>query len=74
MLPFLRYLADGEEHGLSETHDVLAEQFKLTADEVRELLPSGRQSRRRCNQLQRQAVHAAVERRHQLVRRCPPAR
>jgi len=43
MLPFLKYLADGVEHGLSETHDVLADQFELTDDELRELLPSGRQ-------------------------------
>jgi len=43
MLPFLEYIADGKEHGLSETHDALAEQFKLTDDELRELLPSGRQ-------------------------------
>ena len=43
MLPFLKYLKDGKEHGLSETHDALAEQFKLTDDEQRELLPSGRQ-------------------------------
>ena len=43
MLPLLKYIADGKEHGLSETHDALAEQFKLTDDELRELLPSGRQ-------------------------------
>ena len=43
MLPFLKYLSDGKEHGLSETHNVLAEKFKLTDDELRELLPSGRQ-------------------------------
>ena len=43
MLPLLKYLADGQEHGLSEMHDALAEQFKLTDDELRELLPSGRQ-------------------------------
>lgn len=43
MLPFLKYLADGKEHGLSETHDALATQFKLTDEELRELLPSGRQ-------------------------------
>lgn len=43
MLPFLKYLADGKEHGLSETHDFLAKQFKLTDEEQRELLPSGRQ-------------------------------
>jgi len=44
MLPFLQYLADGDEHVLSEIHDALAAQFGLTADEVRELLPSGRQA------------------------------
>lgn len=43
MLPFLKYLADGKEHGLSETHDALAEEFKLTTEELRELLPSGQQ-------------------------------
>lgn len=43
MLPFLKYLEDRQEHGLSETHDALAEQFKLTDEELRELLPSGRQ-------------------------------
>ena len=43
MLPFLRYLADGKEHSLSETHDALAKQFELTNEELRELLPSGRQ-------------------------------
>jgi len=43
MLPFLKYLRDELEHGLSETHDALALQFKLTDDELRKLLPSGRQ-------------------------------
>jgi len=43
MLPFLKYLADGEEHSLSETHDALAKQFKLTDEELKELLPSGQQ-------------------------------
>ena len=43
MLPLLKYSADGKEHGLNETHDALAKQFKLTDDELRELLPSGRQ-------------------------------
>lgn len=43
MLPLLKYLSDGKEHGLSETHNALAEQFKLTDNELRELLPSGRQ-------------------------------
>ena len=44
MLPFLKYLADGKEHSLSDTHDALAKQFELTNDELRELLPSGRQT------------------------------
>ncbi len=43
MLPFLRYLSDEKEHSLSETHDALAREFKLTDDELRELLPSGQQ-------------------------------
>lgn len=43
MLPFLKYLADGVEHGLNETHDFLAEHFRLTDEELRELLPSGQQ-------------------------------
>jgi restriction system protein len=43
MLPFLKYLADGEEHSLSEMHDALALKFKLTDEELKELLPSGQQ-------------------------------
>lgn len=44
MLPLLKYLSDEKEHGLSETHDILAKQFKLNYEEVRELLPSGKQT------------------------------
>ncbi len=43
MLPLLRHLADGKEHGLGETHDALAKYFQLSAEELRELLPSGQQ-------------------------------
>jgi len=43
MLPFLKYLSDEKEYSLSETHDALATQFKLTDDELKELLPSGQQ-------------------------------
>lgn len=43
MLPFLKYIADGQEHSLGEAHDALARQFGLTEQETRELLPSGRQ-------------------------------
>lgn len=44
MLPLLQYLSDKKEHGLSETHDALAKQFKLTDEELRTLLPSGKQA------------------------------
>jgi restriction system protein len=44
MLPLLKYLSDGKEHGLSETHDTLAKQFELSENELRELLPSGKQT------------------------------
>ena len=43
MLPFLKYLSDKKVHSLSETHDALAIEFKLTDGELRELLPSGQQ-------------------------------
>lgn len=43
MLPFLKYLSDEKVHSLSKTHDALAMEFKLTDDELRELLPSGQQ-------------------------------
>jgi restriction system protein len=44
LLPFLRHLKDGSEHSLSETHDALAQEFSLSEEEVRELLPSGQQA------------------------------
>ena len=43
MLPFLRHLADGNEHSLRETEDALAQHFKLMPHERAELLPSGQQ-------------------------------
>lgn len=43
MLPFLKHLADGQEHALSETVEALSKHFGLTDKELRELLPSGRQ-------------------------------
>ncbi|SHJ14569.1 restriction endonuclease [Desulfofundulus thermosubterraneus] len=45
MLPLLKIASDGQEHGISECHDALIEQFGLSEEEVRELLPSGRQTR-----------------------------
>lgn len=44
MLPLLAIAGDGREHSLRETIEALAEQFGLTAEERRELLPSGRQA------------------------------
>jgi len=43
MLPLLQFAGDGQEHSLRETIDGLAEVFSLTADERKELLPSGQQ-------------------------------
>lgn len=37
----MRYCADGKEHAISETTDALADQFKLTEEERKALLPSG---------------------------------
>ncbi|BFU89267.1 MAG: restriction endonuclease [Nitrospira sp.] len=43
MLPLLRLAADGKEHTLREAVEELTEQFKLTEEERKELLPSGSQ-------------------------------
>src|SRR5262249_5463227 len=43
MLPLLKFVAEGNEHSLREAIDGLADQFGLTDDERRELLPSGQQ-------------------------------
>jgi restriction system protein len=45
MLPFLRYTADGQEHHMADIRQKLAEEFHLGEAEVKELLPSGKQSR-----------------------------
>jgi len=41
MLPVLQYVADGREHPLREITAQMAEQFKLTADEREQRIPSG---------------------------------
>ncbi|HMO51518.1 MAG TPA: restriction endonuclease [Kiritimatiellia bacterium] len=41
MLPLMRLCADGKEHAISETTEALADQFKLSDDERKALLPSG---------------------------------
>lgn len=45
MLPLLKLLGDGGERRAGDAISALAAQFKLTAEEVEELLPSGRQAR-----------------------------
>lgn len=45
MLPMLRLAGDGKVHSLAEARSRLAAEFKLTAAEEEELLPSGRQTR-----------------------------
>lgn len=44
MLPLLEFLGDKQEHSLRETIDSLADQFDLSEEERRELLPSGQQA------------------------------
>lgn len=44
MLPLLRCLADGTEHNVRDLITHLAEEFALTEEERKELLPSGQQS------------------------------
>lgn len=44
MLPLLRVFADGAVHSLHEAAGILAQEFNLTEDELRQLLPSGRQA------------------------------
>lgn len=45
MLPTLRITGDAQEHSLSEMIDRLADEFNLSDDDRKELLPSGRQAR-----------------------------
>jgi len=44
MLPLLKFLGDQQEHSTREAIDYLADQFKLTPEERKELLPSGQQA------------------------------
>ncbi|HMP71595.1 MAG TPA: restriction endonuclease [Pirellulaceae bacterium] len=44
MLPLMQHLADGAERSMKELYDLLAQQFRLTEEEQKELLPSGQQS------------------------------
>ena len=44
MPPLLSYAADEQEHSVREAIEALADQFQLTDEERKELLPSGRQA------------------------------
>jgi restriction system protein len=44
-LPLLQIAGDGLEHSTADARNVLAEKFKLSAADIEEMLPSGRQSR-----------------------------
>ena len=44
MLPVLRLASDGKEHRFRDAIDTLADEFQLTEDERKELLPSGTQA------------------------------
>lgn len=44
MLPFLKLAADGKEHLLKDSYQILSDQFGLTEEEKRIMLPSGQQS------------------------------
>lgn len=44
LLPLLRIAGDGQEHRVYDCLEELASQFRLSAEELRELLPSGKQT------------------------------
>lgn len=44
MLPLLKYANDSQEHSLREVVEALADEFNLSSDERKELLPSGQQA------------------------------
>lgn len=44
MLPFLKYISDGQEHSFRDIVDFLAKEFNLSEEEKKELLPSGQQA------------------------------
>ncbi len=44
MLPFLKLISDSKEYAFRDTVELLADEFKLTDSERREMLPSGQQT------------------------------
>ncbi|MBK7263827.1 MAG: restriction endonuclease [Rubrivivax sp.] len=45
MLPFLQHISDEQEHKIAELFQLLAEHFGMTEGDLKELLPSGRETR-----------------------------
>lgn len=45
MLPFLQHISDGSEHRITELFEFLAKEFGLSEEDLKELLPSGRETR-----------------------------
>jgi len=45
MLPLMRVASDRQEHSNADAIEILAQEFQLTEDDRRELLPSGRQAK-----------------------------
>ena len=44
MLPLLKFASDGVEHNMPATREHLSKAFNLTAEDLKEMLPSGKQS------------------------------
>ena len=44
MLPLLKFISDGKEYSLRGTIEALADEFELTDEERKRLLPSGQQA------------------------------
>jgi len=44
MVPLLKFAIDKQEHSLRDAVDFLADEFQLTEEERKEMLPSGTQS------------------------------
>ncbi len=44
MVPLLRYVSDDKDHSMSEAREFLAKEFSLSDVELKEMLPSGRQT------------------------------
>ncbi len=45
MLPMLKFASDGKEHSMSETREYLAKELSLSDADLKEMLPSGRQTK-----------------------------